>query len=110
VAQEEPIIDQEDITIKVSSRNFIDQDYINIEIETTDKDDENKLTNIAQTIVSRVKGSIYYKKTISTTKPYSRTNFHSIYSKVTDLLNKFLNQNSNLSKQTTSSVNNTKKK
>ncbi|CAG8771599.1 9165_t:CDS:2 [Dentiscutata erythropus] len=32
VAQEEPVIDEEDVTIKVSSRNFIDQDYANIEM------------------------------------------------------------------------------
>ncbi|CAG8751267.1 9768_t:CDS:1, partial [Dentiscutata heterogama] len=28
----EPVIDEEDVTIKVSSRNFIDKDYINIEM------------------------------------------------------------------------------
>ncbi|CAG8687274.1 20478_t:CDS:2 [Cetraspora pellucida] len=176
VAQEEPIIDEEDVTIKVSSKNFIDQDYINIKImcyyfvyarhlmnvitsvkkhlviyingelmitdnanivhirsisfpeyqnlilsardsihltwetKDKDKDDENKSTNIAQTIASRVKGSICYKKITPTTKPYSKPNFRSIRPKVTDLSNKFLNQNSNTSEQTTSSVNNTEKK
>ncbi|CAG8829705.1 15124_t:CDS:2, partial [Gigaspora margarita] len=175
VAQEKTIINEEDVTIKVSSRNFIDQDYINIKMicyysvyarylmniitsvkkysviyineklmitdnanivhirsisffeyqnsilfardsihltwKTKDKDkDKNKLTNIAQTITSRVKGSIHYKKTTPITKPYSKPNFHFIHPKITDLSNKFLNQDSNTSEQTTSLVNNTKKK
>ncbi|CAG8628616.1 13568_t:CDS:2 [Dentiscutata erythropus] len=152
VAQEEPVIDEEDVTIKVSSRNFIDQDYINIEVmcyysvyawhlmnvitsvkkhlviyingelmitddsnivhirsisfpkyqnsilfardsihlswETNDKDNENKSNTIAQTIATRVKGNI----------------------RLTDLSNKFLNQNLNTSEQTTFSVNNIEKK
>ncbi|RIB13546.1 hypothetical protein C2G38_2098066 [Gigaspora rosea] len=174
VAQEEPVIDKEDVTIKVSSKNFIDQDYINIEMmcyysvyarhlmnvinsvkkhsviyingelmitddsnivhirsisfpeyqksilsdrdsihlswETNDKDNENKSNTVAQTIATRVKGSIHRKRTTPTTKPYSKTNIRPIRPKVTDLSNKFLNQNLNTPEQTTSTVNNTEKK
>ncbi|CAG8610954.1 14426_t:CDS:2 [Dentiscutata heterogama] len=131
VAQEEPIIDEEDVTIKfmiTDNANIVhirsisfpeyqnsilsarDSIHLTWETKDKDKDDENKLTNIAQTIASRVKGSICYKKITPTTKPYSKPNFHSICPKVTDLSNKFLNQNSNTSEQTTSLVNNTEKK
>ncbi|CAG8539932.1 3583_t:CDS:1 [Cetraspora pellucida] len=174
VTQKEPVIDEEDVTIKVSSKNFIDQDYINIEMmcyysvyaqhlmnviasvkkhsviyinreliitddsnivhiqnisfseyqnsilsardsthlswKDKDKDDKNKSNTVAQTIATRVKRSIHCKKTTPTTKPYSKINIRPIRSKVTDLSNKFLNQNSNISEQTTSSVNNTEKK
>ncbi|KAF0543820.1 hypothetical protein F8M41_003309 [Gigaspora margarita] len=88
------------------------RDSIHFTWKTKDKDndDENKSINIAQTIASRVKGSICHKKTTPTTKPYSKPNFCSIRPKVTDLSIKLLNQNSNTSEQTTSTVNNTEKK
>ncbi|CAG8825322.1 10523_t:CDS:1, partial [Gigaspora rosea] len=68
-----------------------------------DKDNENKSNTVAQTIATRVKKSIRRKRTTLTTKPYSKTNIHPIRPKVTDLSNKFLNQNLNTSEQTTSS-------
>ncbi|CAG8458673.1 2619_t:CDS:2, partial [Scutellospora calospora] len=93
LVQEDLKIENEDITINISVRNYIDQDYINIEIICY---------YLTSTQSTRVKKNTRQKKTSITSKPYLKIKSHS---KVTDLVSNILNNilDPNISNQTTNS-------